>query len=269
LGIRTGFGDDWLKIGGIKIFADGGSFAHLAALHEPYTDKPTTRGSFVTPKGLMLEEVTKAHEVGLRCCIHAVGDRAQDAVLEVYEKVLKKIPRDDHRHRIEHAGNLFCTNKRMEKAKKLGVIFAINPDHLIAYGDNYLIHYGTERMKKAFPYKTLLENGNLLATGSDALGCRPWRPLTAISTCLTRTTSQNVKIAQEERITPLDAIKLHTIANAYAGFEEDKKGSIESNKIADLVILSDNPLKISPEKIKDIEVLHTIIEGKIVFSKYK
>ena len=266
LGIRTGFGNDWLKIGGLKMFADGGGISRTAALSEPYNDQPENRGVLFSMERLT-EEISKAHKAGLRCCVHAIGDRAIDMLLDIYEDVLKEMTRKNHRHRIEHGGNLFYTLERRERVKRLGIVLDTNPAFIPCIGDNYKIGLGPERVKGAFPYKTFAEEGILAAAGSDWPSVKAWKPLEGVWACIARTTWGGHELSPEERVSRMDAIRLYTTNAAYAGFEEDIKGSIEPNKLADLVILSDDPLTVPTEKIKDIKVETTFMNGKIVYQR--
>ena len=263
LGLENNFGDNWLKITGLKMSVDGGMTGKAAKVYEPYVDDPDNSGVIRIPRDKLYQIVLEGQKVGLRSLIHAIGDEAYDMTIEVLEKALGEFPVEDHRHRIEHGGNNWNTKERLEKIKELDIILATNPHFITRIGDAYRSYLGDERMGDAFRFRTLLDMGIKLTAGADA----DYPPLEGIMCCVTKTTREGHVFTPEERLTPLEAIRLFTMDNAYGGFEEDIKGSIEAGKLADMVILSDNPTTVPADEIKDIEVDVTIIDGKIVYER--
>jgi len=257
LGLMQGFGDSMLKIGGIKILLDGSLGARTAALYEPYNDMPKTRGMLIYSQEEFEKLVFKAHKAGLQLAVHAIGDRAIDMALETFEKVLKEIPRADNRHRIEHASVL---NKELiRKMKSLGVVASVQP-HFIVSDFWVEDRLGKERARWVYPFKTLLKEGVMLCAGSDC-------PVEPISPLLGVWAAAAKQPNFEEKLTVEEALRLYTVNAAYAAFEENLRGTIEEGKLADLVVLSEDPFEVELGKLKDIEVLMTIVNGRIVYRK--
>jgi len=268
LGLKTGFGNDWLKIGGIKMSIDGGMTGCNAAFYEPYEHEPWNTGVVRIPQETLNDLVAKFHKAGHRLCVHAIGDKAFDMILEAYEKALKESPRADHRHRIEHGpGNYLCTPERLQKMKELDILPLPNINFLYYFGDPLLLTIGEKRMERAFPFRMLLDAGFKISSGTDAPGYMPIDPLRDIWICVARKSWNGVDISPEEAISVMDAIKIFTIYAAYAGFEEDSKGSIEPGKLADLVVLNEDILTVDTDTIKDIQVDYTIVNGDIVYKR--
>jgi len=255
LGLCTGFGDSMIRIGSVKIFADGSLGARTAALHEPYSDDPSTKGMMLYTRKELNELVAKAHKAHLQLAMHAIGDEAIDMVLTALEKALEEAPRKDHRHRIEHASVL--NEALIRRLKKLEVIASIQPHFIIS--DFWVVdRVGPTRAQWVYPFKTLLQEGIGAAGGSDC-PVEPINPLLGIYAAVAR------EAFPEERITVDDALRLYTVNAAYASFEENVKGSIEAGKLADLVVLSHDPRTVPSSKIKDIRVETTIIGGRVVY----
>lgn len=257
LGLPSGFGNEMLKIGFIKILADGSLGAQTAAMKKTYSDNPRKRGMMLHSRKKLRQLVMKAHVNGWQLGVHAIGDRAIEEVLRAYGEALKKAPRKDHRHRIEHCSIL--NPKLIGLMKNLGIIASVQPHFVIS--DSWIVdRVGKERSRWAYPFKTLLQRGIIVASGSD---CPVERinPLLGVWAAVAREDKLN------ERLTVEEALKTYTVNAAYASFDEDKKGTVEKGKLADLTILSDDPTKISPSKIRDISVEMVIVDGKVVYSK--
>ena len=268
LGLKTCFGNDWLKIGGIKLSIDGGMTGCNAAFYEPYVHEPWNTGVVRIPQETLDDLVDRFHRAGHRLCVHAIGDRAYDMILSAYEKALKATPRDDHRHRIEHGpANMLCTPERLEKMKELDIFPLPNINFLYYFGDALYHVLGEKRMESAFPFKMLLEEGFRFSSGTDAPGYMPVDVLRDIWVCVARKTWDGALVSPEEAISVMDAIKVFTINAAYAGFEEDIKGSIEPGKLADLTVLHEDILSVDSDTIKDIQVDYTIVNGEIVYQR--
>jgi predicted amidohydrolase YtcJ len=262
-GLMTGFGNDWLRIGGIKIFVDGAG--KTAVRYDPPGQKEKYAGILKVTQEELNEMVLEAHEAGFQLWIHAIGDKAQDMTLDALELALQKVPREDHRHRIEHAGNAAGPNTpgQLDRMKRLGVI----PVPTAAW-----IYLGSGQrtpMTKRFIYRTLLDQGFRPPGNSDSLGSMPesMNPLFSIWAAVARKTRAGELNCPEESITVMEAIRMYTMDSAYSGFEEKVKGSIEKGKYADVIVLSEDPLTVPVDRIKDIQVETTIIDGKIVYQK--
>src|SRR5919109_113620 len=265
LGLITGFGNEWLRVGGVKMSIDGGITGRNACFYDPYEDDEHNYGIIRIQQDELDDTVLRCHNAGLRCCVHAIGDRAFDMALDAYEKAIEKSPRKDHRHRIEHMGNWLSTSERMQRMVRSGII-AI-PNIAIGYyvGDAILDCVGEKRLTKAFPFRTLLRNGVIIAGGSDSPGYWPVDPLRDIAACVSRRMRWGDVWVPEERIGVAEAFAMHTTTAAYVGFEENNKGTLEIGKLADIAVLAEDPFEISPERIKDLKVEMTIAGGEIKY----
>jgi len=265
LGLITGFGNEWLRLGGVKMSIDGGITGRNACFYDPYEDDEHNHGIIRIQQDELNDTVLKCHNAGLRCCVHAIGDRAFDMALDAYESAIQKSPRKDHRHRIEHMGNWLSTPERMQRMVRSGII-AI-PNIAIGYyvGDAILDCLGERRLTKAFPFRTLLKNGVIIAGGSDSPGYWPVDPLRDIAACVSRKMRWGDVWVAEERITVAEAFAMHTTTASYVGFEENDKGTLEVGKLADLAVLAEDPFEIQAERIKDLRVEITIVGGEVKY----
>lgn len=259
LGLLTGFGNDMIRIGFVKIFADGSLGARTAALKEPYHDNPETSGMLVLTQQKLDRLVLKAHNAGLQLGIHAIGDLAIETVLKAYSKTLKQSPRKNHRHRIEHCSVL--NPKLIKQMKQQGLIASIQPHFVIS--DFWVAdRVGKTRARWIYPFKTLFKEGITVVSGSDCT-VEPINPLLGIWAAVSRKSFAGEKLTLEE------ALKTYTVNAAYASFDENKKGTIETGKLADLTILSERLESVVPEKIKNVAVETVIVNGKITYARRK
>jgi hypothetical protein len=265
LGIKTGFGNDWLRIGGVKMSIDGGITGHVAKFYEPYIDDPCHEGLIRIEQDELDETVTAYHQAGHRICIHAIGDVAMDMALRSLESALKVAPRGDHRHRIEHLGNWLVTEERLDLIKRTGVLPVPNIPFMHFIWESLLACIGEERLEGAFNIRTMLDAGLQITSGSDGPAYWPLDALRDLGTCVSRQTWTGKTVGADQAITVEEAIKMFTINAAYNAFEEKIKGSIEPGKIADFAVLAENPHDVAPERIKDILVDMTIVDGNIAF----
>ena len=247
------------RIGGC-ICADGAFESHTAALFEPYADEPDNYGTLTYSQQEMTGFILQAHRAGLQVAIHCEGDRAIEQVLSAYEKALRDLPRDDHRHRVEHFE--IPTENQVERVARAGIMIAMQPSFLPAFFfrggvERYEAFFGRPRLKRIHPYRTMISQGIFIAGGSDS-PVTPIDPLAGIEAAATHP-------HPDERIPALEAIKMFTLNGARFAFEENEKGTIEVGKAADLVVLSENPCNILPSRIGKISVEMTIINGKVVF----
>lgn len=257
LGLLTGFGNDMVKIGFVKVFADGSLGARTAALKDPYDDKLGTRGMMLYGQGELNGLVSKAHRAGLQLAVHAIGDRAIEAALKAFENALKNQPRKNHRHRIEHCSVL--DPKLIKRMKKLSLIASIQPHFVVS--DFWVIErVGRDRARWVYPFKALIKEGLIVASGSDC-PVEPIDPLLGVWAAVAR------KSFPEESLGVEEALKTYTLNAAYASFDENNKGTIEAGKFADLTVLSEDLLNLPPDEIKRAKVEMTIVDGKIVYSR--
>jgi predicted amidohydrolase YtcJ len=263
-GIHTGFGNDWLRIGGIKLFLDGESETGLR--YDPPGQKDKWVGVPKMDQATLNRVVVEAQKNDFQIWIHALGNKAQDMALDAYELAQREYPRSDARNRIEHAGNQEAgatSQEQLDRMKRLGII-PVPTGAWIYLGRAYK---GTQA-QVPFIYRTLLDQGFQPPGNSDSLGSMPesMNPFFSMWTMVTRKTRSGELLAPEQAITPGEAIRIYTMFGAHSGFDEKKKGSIEVGKLADLIVVSDDPLTVQPDKLKDIKVVTTIIDGKIVNS---
>jgi predicted amidohydrolase YtcJ len=261
-GIHTGFGNDWLKIGGIKLFLDGESETGLR--YDPPGQKRKWVGVPKMDQETLNRVVVEAQKNGFQIWIHALGNRAQDMALDAYELAQREYPRADARNRIEHAGNQEAgatSQEQLDRMRSLGVI-PVPTGAWIYLGRAFK---GTQA-EVPFIYRTLLDEGFQPPGNSDSLGSMPEsiNPFFSMWAMVTRKTRSGDLLAPEQAITPAEAIRIYTMFGAHSGFEEKNKGSIEVGKLADLIVVSDDPLTVPPDILKDIKVETTIIDGKIV-----
>ncbi len=271
-GLRAGFGSPWLRIGGVKGFADGSLGSTTALFFTPYMDSPSSSGlpaPMMFPEGNMKKMVTAADAAHLQVVVHAIGDKANNIMLNIFEEVQKENPRWDRRFRIEHAQHLQASD--IPRFAKLGVIASVQPYHAIDDGRWAEKRVGKERLKGIYAFRSLIDAGARLAFGSD-WSVAPMSPLLGIYAAVTRRTLDGKNPRgwiPEQKITVPEAIKAYTQDSAYGEFQEDIKGTITPGKLADFVVLSEDILAIPPDQIEKTEVICTIAGGKIVFEKGK
>lgn len=257
LGLLSGFGDSMLKLGFVKVFADGSLGARTAALKEPYSDDPQTSGMLLHTQRSLNQLVLKAHRAGLQLAVHAIGDRAVEAVLKAYERAFKAFPRENHRHRVEHCSVL---NPRLiRRMKRLRLIASVQP-HFVVSDFWVFQRVGERRGRWVYPFKTLMRNGIVVISGSDS-PVEPINPLLGVWAAVAKANFA------EERLSLDEALGTYTLNAAYASFEENLKGSIEAGKLADLVVLSEDLDRILPEKIRDVGVEVVVVGGKVVYER--
>lgn len=262
----NGRGDAWLKTGGLKGFVDGSLGSHTAAFFEPFTDAPADSGFFVATEETLYDLISNADKAHLQPMIHAIGDRAIHTILNIYERVQTENDARDRRFRIEHAQHIGPVD--IQRFTQLGVIASMQPYHAIDDGRWAERVIGPERIKTTYAFKSLLDVGAHVAFGSDWFVAPP-TPLEGIYAAVTRRTLDEINPhgwVPEQKITVEQALRAYTMEAAYASFEEDIKGSLESGKLADFVVLDQNLLEIAPEKIREARVLRTVVGGVTVFS---
>lgn len=269
-GVRAHFGSEMLRVGGLKGFADGSLGSTTALFYEPYRDDPATSGiagDEMYPEGAMLERALKADKAGLQIMIHAIGDRANDLILTVFEQVESENGKRDRRFRIEHAQHL--RSQDIPRFARDKIIASMQPYHAIDDGRWAEKRIGKERAKTTYAFRSLLDSGATLAFGSDWT-VAPLNPVLGIYAAATRRTldGKNSKgWIPEQKISVEEAVRAYTIGSAYAEFQETVKGTITIGKLADLVILSRDIFKIDPKDIENVTVVLTMVDGRIVYEE--
>jgi predicted amidohydrolase YtcJ len=260
-GIHSGFGDDWLRIGAVKQYADGSISERTAWLSQPYIGMPGYTGLQVTKREELLETARKAHAAGWQLATHANGDLAIEEVLGVYEQVQKELPRRDPRFRIEHCTLL--NDSLIRRMAALKVIPAPFSCYVYFHGD-VMHYYGEERTRNMFPMRSFLDAG-LRPTDASDYTASPSDPMMWLQSQVTRTDPQGNVWGANQRITLPEAIRCGTANGAYASFEETVKGSISIGKVADLVVLADDPFKTDPSALWKLRVERTMVNGRWVY----
>jgi predicted amidohydrolase YtcJ len=266
-GFRQGFGNEKLKISGIKTFHGNSLSGRTCWLTEPYdminpeTGKKDYYGIPPKRSQRQLDSLfLKIHNSGLQIACHSNGDREIDMVVNAIEKIQQGASRNKLRHRIEHCS---VTNPNLLKRIKSADITIVLHSYIYEHGDK-MIAYGPSRWDNMHPNRSAVEMGIHVAQHSDS-PVSSAIPLLRIQSLATRTSAEGIVIGETQRISGEEAIRLWTQGGAYASFEEKLKGTLEPGKYADLVILSEDPTKVPSDKIKDIQVLQTMINGKTVF----
>lgn len=266
--VRTdGRGDQRLWWGGLKAFVDGSLGSGTAWFHEPYSDEPGNHGLRMSQAEGIPDWVRGSDAAGLHSIVHAIGDRAVDWLLDVYEEVARQNGPRDRRARVEHAQHLSPGAAR--RFAELNVVASMQPYHAADDGRWAERRIGSERRRRAFPCRSLLDAGTTLAFGSDWT-VAPLDPLLGIRAAVTRELVDGSRPGgwvPEERIGLGAALTAYTRSAAYAGFSNDFTGTLEAGKLADLVVLSDDPFRVSVETLDRIEVEMTFVEGREVYRR--
>jgi predicted amidohydrolase YtcJ len=262
-GIRRGFGDDRLRLAGIKLFCDGSASERTMRMSTPYVGRPNDFGILVTTQEQLNEAVREAHAAGFQVGIHANGDVAIDMALTAFDLARRAHPRQDPRHRIEH-----CTLVNPALLRRIadqGVIPTPFYTYVFYHGDKWE-QYGEERTRWMFAHRSFLDHGIKVAGASDYIP-GPYEPLMAIQSMVTRTDYRGRVWGANQRITVDEALRVCTLHGAHASFEENLKGTITEGKLADFVMLAEDPHRVDPARIKDIRVERTVVGGTSVYSR--
>ena len=260
-----GTGDEWIRIGGLKGFVDGSLGSHTAAMFAPFTDSPKDSGFLVETEKDLYDWTSAADKAGLQVIVHAIGDRAINTQLNIFERVASENGPRDRRFRIEHAQHL--SSGDVPRFAKLGVIPSMQPYHAIDDGRWAERVIGHERAKLTYAFRSLSDAGARLAFGSDWFVAPP-TPLLGIYAAVTRRTLDGKNPdgwIPEQKITVEAALEAYTINGAYASFDDSIKGSIERGKLADIVLIDRDLTRIPPEQIADAKVTMTIVGGRVVY----
>jgi len=264
-GVRAAFGDEMLRIGGLKGYSDGSLGSTTAWFFEPYLDDPKSTGLPADEIPKMYENVSNADKAGLQIMIHAIGDKANDAVISAFERVARENGSRDRRFRVEHAQHL-----RIEDIKRFGaakIVASMQPFHLIDDGRWAYKRLDEKRLKGTYAFRTFLDSGASLAFGTD-WAVAPLNPILGIYAAVTRRTLDDKNPngwLPEQKISVEETVRAYTSGSAYAEFQENSKGTITVGKLADFVILSDDIFTLNPNDIRQTKVLTTVMDGKIIY----
>jgi predicted amidohydrolase YtcJ len=263
-GGADGRGDEWLRIGGLKGFVDGSLGSHTAAFHEPFNDAPRDRGLLVNTPEDLYRWISGADTAGLHVMVHAVGDRANGTLLDIFARVMAENGARDRRFRIEHAQHLAPAD--IPRFAALGVIASMQPYHAIDDG-RWAEKFIGERIRTTYAFRSLLDAGARLAFGSDWFVAPP-APLEGIYAAVTRRTLDDSNPSgwvPEQKISVEEALGAYTATAAYASFEESRKGTLAAGRLADFVILEQNIFEIPAEDIRNVQVRMTVVGGRTQF----
>jgi predicted amidohydrolase YtcJ len=266
--VRYAFGDAMLRVGCLKSYADGSLGSTTAWFFEPYLDAPNSTGlAMADVSTTMQQTISDADKAGLQVRIHAIGDKANVAILDHYKTVEQSNGARDRRFTIEHAQHL-----RIEDLKRFAgqkVVASMQPFHIIDDGRWAWKRLDEKRLKGTYAFRTILDSGGVLAFGSDS-PVAPWNPLHGVYAAVTRRTLDDKNPGgwvPEQKVSVEEAMRAFTWGSAFAEFQDNWKGSLAPGMLADFVILSDDIFTIDPVRIRDVTVLKTIVDGRIVFEK--
>jgi predicted amidohydrolase YtcJ len=264
---NNGWGDDFLHWGGLKGFVDGSLGTATAWFYRPYLDAPGSTGLMVTDTHYLRAWILAADSVGLHVTNHAIGDRANDWILKVYEDAIAKNGQKDRRFRVEHAQHL--TREALPRFAQLGVIASMQPYHAFDDGKWAGKRLDSDRLQRTYAFRSLLSTHAILAFGTDWT-VAPINPLEGIYAAVTRQTADGKNPGgwyPEQKISVGEALRCYTANSAFAGFQENAIGRLKAGMLADFVVLSENLFNIPPEKIKDVQVKLTVVNGKEAYQK--
>ena len=260
-GVKTGLGDEWVKVGAQKMICDGSISERTARLSQPYIGRPDDFGILVTGEQELYEQARKAHAAGWQLGTHANGDVGIDTTLRVYERLQKEMPRHDARYRLEHC--TIINDSLVQRIKALGAIPTPFSTYAYYHGEK-MKEYGVERVNHMFALRSFIDAGIRPTQASD-YPPGPFEPMMALQSEVTRTDTKGNVWGPQQKITLEEAIRVGTVNGAYASYEENLKGSIEAGKLADLVVLGRDVFKEDPNNIINIPIERTMVGGRWVW----
>ncbi|MDQ4044461.1 MAG: amidohydrolase [Chloroflexota bacterium] len=265
-GMHTGFGDDRLRVGPLKLFSDGSLIGRTAAVSQPFLDDPNPNnlGMEMMPQEELDEIVLDGHAHGYQVAIHAIGDRAIEMCLDAFKRAQESHPRDEARHRIEHCGIL--RPNLIDRLAREQVIPVSQPVFIREYGEGFIRHLGRERTDLTYPFRSLLDAGIPLVFSSDC-PVSAHEPLKSIQASVEERTNAGTEYAPQEAITAWEAIRAYTVHGARAGFAEDRVGTIRPGMLADFTVLARHPEDVSPTEIDQIPIVGTVIGGELAYQR--
>ena len=261
-GVRTGFCNEMLKIGSIKIFVDGGMSNRTAAVKTPYRCKPYGHGLTVIPKDELVNTVKRIHRLGFQIAAHCQGDAALDDLLDAFETVLGCRSDNPLRHRIEHAGCLYP--KLMARTAAMGIGVSGQPVFFSFLGDGFVEAFGKETTEKLYPFKSMLRAGIHLGGSSDC-PVSMHDPRLGLAGAVLRKSPSGRTIGPLECLTMHDALHMFTTGSAWLSFEENISGTIELGKRADFTVFAADPRSIPIENLPDLPVKMTVLGGECTY----
>lgn len=260
-GVHTGLGDDWVRVGAVKMVVDGSISERTAWMSQPYVGRPDDYGILVRNEEQLFQDARAAHAAGWQIGTHANGDRAIDIILRVYDRLQRETPRRDPRFRIEHC--TLINDDLVRRMKQQGVIPTPFSSYVYYHGEK-MKEYGAERLNSMFALRSFLDAG-IPATMSSDYPPGPFEPMMFLQSSVTRTDIKGNVWGAKQRITIAEALKVATVNGAFASYEEKSKGSITPGKLADVTVLGRDPLKEPPGSLVTIPVERTMVDGNWVW----
>jgi predicted amidohydrolase YtcJ len=264
LGISTGFGDEWLRIGPAKLFSDGSIGGRTARMRRPYEGEPDNVGLWMEDPDKMKADVLKAHRAGFQVGIHAIGDAAVELILDAYAEAQAAYPRTNARHRIEHCSVI--DEGIIQRLADQKVILIPGTTFLYYTRPAYEQNIGRDRYRYAYAMRTFKERGIIAAASSDA-PVVPTNPMLGIQTMVTRKDRDGIDAWQEEAISIDDAIRAYTVNAAYASFDEQAKGALKPGMLADVTVFGTDLHQVTPSELEHVTIDITIADGQIVYKR--
>jgi predicted amidohydrolase YtcJ len=264
LGIKTGFGDEWLRIGNAKLYTDGSIGGRTARMSQPYQGEPDNYGIYMYPPEEIIQKLIRAHKAGFQVGNHAIGDAAITVLLDAYEAAQREYRVDDPRFRIEHCSIL--TEPMIDRIAALGAIPIPGTTFLYDMRPVYLENLGEERVRYAYAMNTFAERGIVAAASTDA-PVSGVNPMVGIQMMVTRRDRLGDEIFPQERVSFEQAIRAYTWNGAYASFSEDEKGSLEPGKLGDVTVLETDLRTVDPMELRNVRCNMTIADGAVVYER--
>ena len=260
---RVGAGNDNLKIGPIKIFVDGGFTGPAAYTIEPYRNQPNYRGYLNIPENELVDQINEIHNAGWQMGIHAIGDAAIELVVDTLADTLTRAPKADHRHYLNHF-SMRPPENTMKKMAAHNIHITQQANFTYTLEGRYAENLDGFRLAHNNPIRSPMDHGVVVALSSDIL---PIGPMVGLYAAVTRKGMSGAVYGPEEAISIDQALRAYTSIGAFINFDEDIKGTLETGKYADMIVLSEDILSIDPERILDVDVLQTFLGGELVFEK--
>ncbi|MFJ9174390.1 amidohydrolase [Streptomyces sp. NPDC102360] len=264
LGLRSGFGDEHLRVGPTKILADGSLIGRSAAMCCDYHDTPGNSGLLQYEAEQIRHYILEAHRCGWQIATHAIGDAALDVVLDAYAEAQRLHPRTDVRHRVEHAA--VTSDAQVARIAELGLVPVPQGRFLSEIGDGLLAALGPERSQLAYRMRSFLDAGVVLPGSTDAPVVAA-SPILSIHDMVNRRTASGAPIAPHEAVTVEQALYAYTVGSAHAVHEEHRKGTLRRGMLADFTVLGDDLLAVAPERIRDVGVVATVVGGEVAYGE--
>jgi predicted amidohydrolase YtcJ len=262
LGIRTGFGDEWVRIGPAKLLIDGSIGGRTARMHVPYEGEPDNVGLWMMPPDEFKAKVRRAHDAGFQVGIHAIGDAAIDLVLDAYEAAQVATPRRDPRHRIEHCS--IVDDRILGRIRDLGAVPIPGTSFLRHFRDAYINNLGEWRIGQAYGMRSFAHFGITAAASSDA-PVVPVNALAGVQTMVTRRDVLGRPCNPEEAVSLEDALRAYTVNGAFASFEEGIKGTLRPGMLGDVTIFETDLFSVGPDDLATMQVDYTVVAGDVAY----